>query len=181
MSIDTTAQRSRRALLAAAVGTAAASAVAALGRPLPAEAADGDPLIIGQVNDGQTETRLNGHLFVGASDRPAIHGVSPVLAIEGTSDDGTGVYGWSDGATGWTSAGVQGHSARHGGVGVVASFAELDTALYVVGKAKFPTRSGRVFVAAGTLHADIDLRTRGDLSGTPLCFANLMSYRPGCS
>lgn len=42
MSIDTTMPRSRRAVLAAAVGGLAALAAQALGRPLPARAANGD-------------------------------------------------------------------------------------------------------------------------------------------
>ena len=50
------------------------------------------------------------------------------------------------------------------------------------GKAKF-NRSGRVTVLAGRSSVDIDFRPRDlpfhGLEGTPLCFANLMSYRPG--
>ena len=59
-----------------------------------------------------------------------------------------------------------------------ASNAQLETALRVTGKARL-TRSGRATVSAGRSSVDIDLRTKGGLTGTPLCFANLMSYRPG--
>jgi hypothetical protein len=56
------------------------------------------------------------------------------------------------------------------------------TALSVRGKAKF-NRSGRATVLAGRRSVDIDFRPRDlpfhGLEGTPLCFANLMSYRPG--
>jgi hypothetical protein len=34
-------------------------------------------------------------------------------------------------------------------------------------------------VAAARRSVDIDLRQKGGLGGTPFCFANLMSYRPG--
>ena len=56
-------------------------------------------------------------------------------------------------------------------------------ALTVSGKVRF-ARSGRASVPAGTRHVDIDFSGGPDapwtgLEGTPLCFANLMSYRAG--
>jgi hypothetical protein len=52
--------RSRRAILAAALGGLVGSVATALGRPLPAEAAAGDNLILGQTNyAGSAATRLN--------------------------------------------------------------------------------------------------------------------------
>jgi hypothetical protein len=57
-------------------------------------------------------------------------------------------------------------------------------ALVVSGKVRF-NRSGRASVPAGWRHVDIGLRPSDlpfyGVEGTPLCFANLMSYRPGCS
>ena len=58
------------------------------------------------------------------------------------------------------------------------------TALEAFGKIRFTSRSGRVAVPAGRSYVDINLSLGGDspwtmLEGTPLCFANLMSYRPG--
>jgi hypothetical protein len=58
------------------------------------------------------------------------------------------------------------------------------TALEASGKIRFTSRSGRVTVPAGRSYVDITLRLGDDspwsmLEGTPLCFANLMSYRPG--
>jgi hypothetical protein len=54
------APRSRRSLLAAAMGGLAGAAAAALGRPGPARAAAGDPLVIGLHNYGGTDaTRLD--------------------------------------------------------------------------------------------------------------------------
>jgi hypothetical protein len=56
-------------------------------------------------------------------------------------------------------------------------------ALVVSGKVRLNRRSGRTSVLAGTRHVDIDFRSLEEgftgLEGTPLCFANLMSYRPG--
>ena len=34
-------------------------------------------------------------------------------------------------------------------------------------------------VSAGNSLVDVNLRQKGGLIGTPLCFPNLMSYRPG--
>ena len=58
------------------------------------------------------------------------------------------------------------------------------TALEASGKIRFTSRSGRVAVPAGRSFVDITLRLGDDtphamLEGTPLCFGNLMSYRPG--
>jgi hypothetical protein len=46
----------------------------------------------------------------------------------------------------------------------------------VLGKARF-SRSGRATVAAGK--KQVTVTVTGGLSGTPLCFANLTSYRAG--
>jgi hypothetical protein len=176
MSLDTNVRRSRRALLSAALGTAAGSALAALGRPLPAKAADGDALILGQVNTASTVTRLDaGGLRVGSFTGSV--GAGEVEAISG---DKSAVYGWCDGPLG--TSGVHGHANSHYSYGVTASHLyNYETALYVEGKARLATRSGRAIVAAGTLHVDVDMRTKGYIDGTPLCFANLMSYRAGVS
>ncbi len=50
--------RSRRVLLTAALGGAASVMATAIGRPLDARAANGDPVIIGEVNDGTALTTI---------------------------------------------------------------------------------------------------------------------------
>jgi len=62
--------------------------------------------------------------------------------------------------------------------GVGGYFTATGTALQVAGKAAF-SRSGRAPVPRGRAHVDVDLGTKGGLSGTPLCFANLLYYRSG--
>ena len=177
------AARSRRAVLAAAASAAAASAAATLARPLSAAAADGDPLILGQQNQADTNTTLDGALI--AKPFLMVENAEPGLpaALIGRSLNGTGVYGQTEGnsgvVTGSASAGVYGTASTPGAIGVVAVNGNLTgTGLWVQGKVKLRTRSGRATVRAGRSSVDIDL-TRGGLDGTPLCFANLMSYRPG--
>ena len=188
---NTSESRSRRAILAAAAGAVAASAAAILGRPMPAAADDGDPLVLGQANVAQTGTSLQGDFGVtgtlesstllratNSQFGPAIFAAGPNRAVEAVSDEGTALLGTTLGTGGPGGAGVQGHASEANGYGVWASNAQLETALRVTGKARL-TRSGRATVSAGRSSVDIDLRTKGGLTGTPLCFANLMSYRPG--
>jgi hypothetical protein len=103
--------------------------------------------------------------------------------VEGGSTMGNGVLGVSEQGTGvlghitLSGSGVHGHSFATAGVGVRAS-AEAGLALAVDGKARF-SRSGRTSIPTGADHVDVDLTARGGLSGTPLCFANLLTHRPG--
>jgi hypothetical protein len=105
MASDPNAPRSRRALLTAAAGGAAAFAVTAT-MPLTAAAADGEPVLVGADHTGSNETSI----VVTADDTdPQIafrgHAVNPNAAgLIGSSGDEaassedtpfTGVYGWS--------------------------------------------------------------------------------------
>jgi len=78
--------RSRRSLLAAALGGLAATAAAALGRPLPTRAAAGDPMILGQANNSGTAqtTVTNGG-----------GGAAFTMKTTNTASGATGVFGWS--------------------------------------------------------------------------------------
>ena len=65
-------------------------------------------------------------------------------------------------------------------LGLNAYSHDAGAALVVDGKASF-SRSGRVTIPAGADHVDVDLKPKGGLAGTPLCFANLQVRRAGIS
>lgn len=116
----------------------------------------------------------------------------------GQTNAGTGAgvrgYAWdSDGATGNFGTGVIGTSGSHAfpppaprantgvmghsptGTGVYAS-STSGVALQAAGKVVF-SRSGRASIPAGATY--VDVAVPGGLSGTPLAFATLTSYRSG--
>ena len=104
-----------------------------LGRPLTAAAGDGDPLILGQNNEADTETQLIGHLIV-----------QSIYAAGEQAQPGGAVTGFGFGSLG--SAGVVGDAEDLGAIGVLAMHANHGTALRVLGKTQFPDRSGRATV-----------------------------------
>lgn len=96
--------------------------------------------------------------------------------VFGASDaTGTGVYGFSGGSVPPAPAntGVVGYSNT--GVGVYAS-STSGSALQVSGKARF-SRAGRARIAAGGQYVDVTVS--GGLAGSPVCLANLQTYRAG--
>lgn len=105
-----------------------------------------------------------------------------------SSADAYAVYGEGLGTSGYLAAltrGASGYSEHFLGVegmsydGVGGQFSTVDpagTALSVNGRAAF-SRSGRITISAGKSYADVPVS--GGLKGTPLCFATVMSYRPG--
>lgn len=110
MSVDQHAPRSRRNILAAALGAAGAAVATTLGRPGQLRAATGDPIIAGVSNAASAPTVLGiggntmaSALRVDASDIGAGH----TVAIAGTSYAGPGVAGASIGHIAG-SVGVQG-------------------------------------------------------------------------
>jgi hypothetical protein len=133
MSAETRTRHSRRALLSAVAGAAAATAASAIGRPVSVMAGTDGDVVLGETNASMTET---------------------VIQAE------------------WGS--------RANVLRLIAD--DNGDALIAHGKVRFK-RSGRATVKAGRSSVDIDLRPIDlpfyGLEGTPLCFANLMSYRPG--
>jgi hypothetical protein len=121
MSLEIEPVRSRRAVLAAALGAGAAVAASAISRPLPVNAADGDNALLGQANTATSTTSIS----VGVNAGPAVHGIAATIGVKGTGDTaiwgesaGTnGVWGHSTGATGYTG-GVSGQSDSTDGVGI---------------------------------------------------------------
>ena len=122
MSLDTTVPRSRRALLGAALGAAAATVASALGRPASVVATDGQPLIVGGSNTTDSTTYLDqgvamAHTFAvnagGAGDavygfasstigilgeggQAGVKGNSGIAGVLGTSLTGVGVRGTNE-------------------------------------------------------------------------------------
>jgi len=129
MAIAPTRQqsRSRRALLAGALGGLGAWAAAAAARVDPASAAEGDPVRIGRLNKGRgTTTTLRSKTIrhaLGVENAHDVFGigvlasVGPGVAVQGQAGDGWGVVG--DGRVGVRGDGVWGvigQSPRRSGV-----------------------------------------------------------------
>ena len=138
MAIDTTAPRSRRSILAGALGGAGALIAASLGRAAPAAAATGDPLLLGK-GGVATENAATAATVVNATADPGfwakvsaaatalkgtsatgagVHGQSGANPPDGTDTSQTGVYGFSD-AGDPADAGVWGDTLA--GVGTVGT------------------------------------------------------------
>jgi hypothetical protein len=126
MAIDITGQRSRRALLGGAIGGLAALAAQALGRPLSAKAANGDPIIIGQANSGADITSLSsttpGEVALVVQGGIGLIGTGAQVGVRGEGGlTGNGVHGQGNFAAGVTgisntSFGVSGGSTSAAGV-----------------------------------------------------------------
>ncbi len=121
-----TSQRSRRGLLAAAVGAAAAAVAASVARVAPTTAADGDAAVLGVRNESQSTTTfysrdawaLSGNSDTSrgvngkSTDGQGVHGESISSAgVAGVSQESNGVHG-----TSWESRGVWGESTKGPGV-----------------------------------------------------------------
>jgi hypothetical protein len=118
MAIEVGVPRSRRAVLAAALGGLAASAAHAFGRPTAALATDGQPVVQGADNSGSAST------LVRSNTTTALQGLADAASggaygVRGRSNStgGAGVVGQVIAATG-TNYGVRGISGSNGGVGV---------------------------------------------------------------
>ncbi len=113
MALDTASPRSRRAVLAAALGGVAALAANALGRPTPVHASDPNDVVLGQPNVAATPTEISNpdgddDVFRATSGGAgsAIEGFSSTgAAIVGSSGSDVGVTGSSE-----TLIGVHGYT-----------------------------------------------------------------------
>jgi hypothetical protein len=121
MAIDGSSIRSRRTVLTAALGAGLATIASAVGRPLRANAADGDAMVIGEVNDASSTTTLRtpedgpAALSVVTGDHEFFKGTAIVAdggnrgiyafgglraGVEAVSFEGPGVIARSHGANG---------------------------------------------------------------------------------
>jgi hypothetical protein len=98
MTTDTTSPRTRRALLAAALGGSAAVVAAWLGRPSAATAADGNPVLLGKSNTATAPTDINAPIADNGALRAA-NAASGGLGVCGQTEgvDGTAVFGYAMG------------------------------------------------------------------------------------
>ena len=134
MSIDSTAPRTRRAVLAGALGGLAALAANALGRPMPTLAADGQAMLVGGEYSSSSVTSVTnatGNGIYGGS-------LDTGIAVTGQSNQGIGVHGFSTsniGVLGETIGSVAAIAGRSfgGGTGVIGS---ADNAPVPAAKAK---------------------------------------------
>lgn len=118
MTLDTTSPRTRRSLLAGALGGAAALAAEALGRPLAVNAANGDIVHVGDDLTGTGITRIATTGDAGLYGRTSKSGAG-VAGVYGqaTAGFGSGVVGEATNALGGP-IGVRGKSAAGSGTGV---------------------------------------------------------------
>jgi hypothetical protein len=155
-------RRSRRALLAGAAAGAAAVAAKTL-TPTPAQAADGDPVLLGQTNTSVSSTTIQGI-------------ESPLIAITAT-DDGAlvGINTNTEEGYGVRAIGAYIGLLAGGGEAGVHAISNGGDALRVSGPARFegPTtfsRSGRAVVPAGATSVTV---TGVDLTPQSLVLAIL--------
>lgn len=90
MTVDQTAPRTRRAILGAALGAAAATVAGALRRPSPAIATDGVALVSGQNNSNASLTAITMTTDATGFD---VYGPYTGTGISGRSESGIGVLG----------------------------------------------------------------------------------------
>ena len=138
--VATERPRSRRALLAGALGGLGAWAAASVARVQPAAAIDGSTVVVGGEYGGSSVTAINV-----AGDSDAIRGSSEGAGsgLRGLSNTGSGVFGSSKSDYGvagesQTGAGVRGQSASGTGVdGRTASSSAADPGVYGEGVAGY--------------------------------------------
>jgi hypothetical protein len=109
MAVQTPAPQSRRAILAAALGASAATIASAFGRPLPAAAANGDPVTVGGSFTGTGITQIQN-----VTDATTVFAATSTMGgvgIHGASNSYAGVYG-----TSMSGPAVQGISNSYFGV-----------------------------------------------------------------
>ena len=122
MSIDSTAPRTRRAVLAGALGGLAALAANALGRPMPTLGSDGQAMLVGGEYSSSSVTSVTnaaGNGIYGGS-------LGTGIAVTGQGNQGIGVHGFSTaniGVLGETSGSVAAIAGRSfgGGTGVLGT------------------------------------------------------------
>lgn len=150
MSMDEATRRTRRQVLAAALGAGAASVAAAVSRPAEALAADGAPVLLGRANTStDTTTITSTDTFLGMQVTSAGSGLQGSgqrggLSGQAFAADGVGVGGYATNAAG-KGRGVFGVANAADGVGVLGVSNANSTGVF-----------GWSFTGAATLPANPD-------------------------
>jgi hypothetical protein len=152
MAVQTPTPQSRRAILAAALGAGAATIASALGRPLPAAAANGDAVTVGGTFAGTATTQISN----GINSATVFEGISLLsgIGVAGTSSSGNGVQGVSSSSSSAavlgrslaSKSGVQGFSGK--GLADVPPAAVADTGVH--GTASADLGTGVLGIGAST-------------------------------
>jgi len=155
------ATRSRRALLAGALGGLGAIAATAVGRVSPVRAANGDPVLVGQSQSGISATSLSSTgspgLIVSSSFTPGGTGLRGFTGAEqgigvqglGHGAEGIGLDGQATAAAG-ANYGVMGQSASPAGAGLFGLATGGGFALRTSGRLRVDQVSGMVIIPAGS-------------------------------
>lgn len=153
--------RSRRAVLAGALGGLGAWAASAIGRAGQVRAANGDPVLVGQSQSGVSATTLSSTgspgLIVSSSFTPGgtglrgFTGAQMGIGVQGLSHgvEGVGLDGQATAATG-ANYGVMGQSASPGGAGLFGLATGGGFALRTSGRLRVDQVSGVVVIPAGS-------------------------------
>ena len=145
MTVDPTAPRTRRALLAAGAGGLLAAVASTLGRPAAVRAADGDNVVLGQTNVSATKTTIQGPvpaLTVGggltagtastnAAENAVLASTSFGTAVRANADSGKGLWAVTQTGTAvrvQTGSGTGVWSTTTSGIGGSFSTAAVDKA-----------------------------------------------------
>lgn len=121
MTVETSEVRTRRSFLAAAVGGLVGIGAAMLGRPLPVEAANGSPVLLGRTGSATATTTVSTTSGTGVQGKSSSgSGRGVVGSATRTSGSTLGVYGLTASPTGDGVRGTQNATAASSGAGVRA-------------------------------------------------------------
>ena len=163
MAVETVTRRSRRALLMGAVGGLAATAAAALGRPLSVQGADGDPVLRGQYNATTSSTTVE------SSDGYGFEGITNAEGPSGLLGSATPTSG--------SSIGVLGQAVSTSGMGVVGFVSATSGATWgTLGQSKSPTGTGALGWSSASSTGVMGVSSSSSGSPPPAALANTGVY-----
>jgi hypothetical protein len=176
-----TGRRSRRGLLTAGAAVIGLAAAETMGSAAPAQASNGQPVLLGALNIATASTEIEaqsgGAAASLADGNTGVVGAGNSVGVQGSANPGSngdGVLGLADG-TGSGIIGTAGASSIGLGVGVHAEHSSGGTALQVDGTAVF-SNSGTLTITAGTSAVT---KTGIALTAASLILATLQNNVPG--